>query len=118
MIGMLPSMVSAKAFHNEYLHNDLLVDAWFSSDSSSFAMIQDDQEPKKKKGKTPEQEPEVDKEAKPKLDPKVADVETRRPNIKEVPKARPKLRPGVVDRVKVKRPPVRVKPRGGLRIGL
>ncbi|MBC7912928.1 MAG: hypothetical protein H7Y07_02295 [Pyrinomonadaceae bacterium] len=49
----------------------------------------------------------------PSREPKVADLQPGRPNIKEIPRARPKLRPGVVtDRVKVKRPPVKIRGRG------
>ena len=72
---------------------------------------QDDKDAKKGGDKDAKKRPEGEKEIEPQHEPRGVDIETKRPNIKEVPRARPKLRPGaVVDRVKVKRPPVRVKP--------
>lgn len=41
----------------------------------------------------------------------------KKPEIKEVPKSIPKLKPkSVTDRVKIKRPPVKVKPKGLFRV--
>ena len=72
-------------------------------DSLSRVKAQDDKDKDSKK------KSETDKSKGSDQDPKIVDIKTNRPNIKEVPKARPKLRPTVVtDRIKVKRPPVRV----------
>jgi hypothetical protein len=72
---------------------------------------------KKKKDNDTKKQPEAEKGKDLQPEPKV-DIETKRPDIKEVPRARPKLRPEVVDKVRIKRPPVRVKPGKGLRIDL
>ena len=81
-------------------------------DSLPVIKKQEDKDPKqqKEKGKKPSN---TEKAKEPQQKPK---VEGKRPDIKAVPKARPKLRPGTVtDRIKVKRPPVKVRPGKGLR---
>lgn len=88
------------------------------TDSLQRIKKQDDKDQKKpgRKEKDSKKRPETDKVDDVKKEPKIGEVDPKRPNIKEVPRARPKLRPGTVtDRVKIKRPPVRVKPRRILR---
>ncbi|MEJ6979144.1 hypothetical protein WG906_01700 [Pedobacter sp. P351] len=97
LLGVMPVIVSA---NDEIVLNFSSPDEIDIVGSAPVETTQDDkdQEPKKK----------TDKE-KAKEDPKTDDVETKKPDIKEVPKSRPKLRPGVVtDRVKIKRPPVKI----------
>ncbi len=105
LLGTMPFIVSAK----EGLVAEDAIAFGFSShettaiDSLSRVKAQDDKDKDSKK------KSEIDKSKGSDQDPKIVDIKTNRPNIKEVPKARPKLRPTVVtDRIKVKRPPVRV----------
>ena len=100
---MMPFVVSAK--------DGLVAEDAFALNFSSYEMTVVDSIPRIKpqddKDKDSKKNAEVDKSKDPNQDP--VDIKTKRPNIKEVPKSRPKLRPGVVtDRIKVKRPPVRV----------
>ena len=119
---MFPVMASADesnalnaSFNNESSFNMATVD------SIPKIKRQDDKDAKKKdqKDKDAKRRDGADIEKEPKAEPKTVDIDPKRPNIREVPKARPKLRPGAVtDKVKIKRPPVRVKPGRVLRIGL
>lgn len=109
LMGMLPLMVSAKkslsadgiALNNLNFNKTIL-----TIDSVPKAKTQDDKNKDSKK--KPETKKGGDK------DPKTVEIDKKKPQIKEVPKARPKLRPGVVDKIKIKRPPVKVKPGRGL----
>lgn len=105
LLGMMPFIVSAK--------DGLVAEDAIALNFSSYQMTVADSIPRIKtqddKDKDSKKKAEADKSKDPNQDPKTVDIKTKRPNIKEVPKSRPKLRPGVVtDRIKVKRPPVRV----------
>ena len=118
LLGMLPLLGSA----NESVIREKNASNYLSSysitlmDSMPKSTRQDDKDTKKTSAKDksdPKKRPD------PKKDPKTVDVDPKKPNIKAIPKARPKLRPRTVtDRVKIKRPPVKVKPGRGLRLGL
>jgi len=74
--------------------------------------IQDDKDKKKK-----DQDAKADADADKKDAGKTA--ATAKPEVKEVPKARPKLRPATVgDKIKIKKIPVKVKPKLIRSIGL
>ena len=110
LLGMLPLIGSA----NEPISSGGSVTSYLSFsevtliDSLPKAKRQDDKDKDKKKD--PKKGTEGDRKD-PRKDPKIDEIDPKKPNIREVPKARPKLRPGAVtDRVKIKRPPVRVKP--------
>ncbi|MBC8053705.1 MAG: hypothetical protein H7Y13_11635 [Sphingobacteriaceae bacterium] len=116
VMGVFPTIVSAEDFS---LYGNKSLIAMSSADLVAIDSLlrqpkkQDDKDAKKQdeKDKDSKKRPEADRDREPKPDPKVVEVDPKRPNIREIPKARPKLRPGVVtDRVKIKRPPVRVKP--------
>lgn len=97
---MTPFIVSAK---------DGLVKNAIALNFSSYQMTVADSIPRIKTQDDKDKDSKKKAEADKSKDPKTVDIKTKRPNIKEVPKSRPKLRPGVVtDRIKVKRPPVRV----------
>jgi len=104
LLGTMPLIVSA---------NERLAENVHTLSFSSYELTLVDSVPRIKtqddKDKDSKKKVDADKSKDPNQDPKTVDVRTNRPNIKEVPKSRPKLRPGVVtDRVKVRRPPVRV----------
>ncbi|MGV3507923.1 MAG: hypothetical protein ACO1N7_01440 [Sphingobacteriaceae bacterium] len=108
LMGMLPLMVSAKkslSADGMALDNLNLKKAFLTIDSIPKAKTQDDKNKDSKK--KPEAKKGEDKT------PKTVEIDKKKPKIKEVPKARPKVRPGVVDKVKVKRPPVKIKPGRG-----
>jgi hypothetical protein len=111
------SLAHAKEIGEINTLNSSTLDNLTSVDSLSRMRQQEDKGSKKKKEKDAKKEPEADKGKAPETEPNI-EIDTKRPNIKEVPRARPKLRPGVVDKVRIKRPPVRVKPGKGLRINL
>lgn len=109
LLGMMPAIVSAK---------DLVIGDETDLNFPSLYEITVDSVPKIRSQDDKKKKPDTEKDEK--EDPKTVDVKTRRPDIKEVPKSRPKLRPGVVtDRVKIKRPPVRInRPGKVLHLGL
>ena len=113
LLGICPMIVSAHDLEAQALKNaSFSFSNATSTDSGFVARWQDDKDSKKaeEKERDAKKRP-ADKDAEPRQEPKGVDIDSKRPNIKEVPRAKPKLRPGaVVDRVKVKRPPVRVKP--------
>lgn len=122
LLGVLPVAVSAaSSVAATEVSLSYLSSAELLLDSLPAARRQDDKDSKKQgeKAKDAKDGAMADKGKDAKPGPKVVDIDKKKPNIKEVPKARPKLRPGTVtDRIKVKRQPVRVKPGKGLRIGL
>jgi hypothetical protein len=114
MLGLLPVLVSAK---KAITVNRLVLTAVSSgSEIDSLPKIKRQDDKDKKKG-GPEKDQGQKPDVKPEVEPKRPEV--KRPDIREVPKSRPKLRPGAVtDRVKIKRPPVKVKPGRGRLIAL
>ncbi|HEY0054457.1 MAG TPA: hypothetical protein VGB63_03785 [Pedobacter sp.] len=122
IFGILPMVTYAEELVKINSSNHLMINELTSMDSLLKTKPQQEKGSKKKKDKdapkdNEAKEPDVEKGKEPRQEPGV-DIEPKRPDIKEVPKARPKLRPGVVDKVKIKRPPVKVKPGKGLRINL
>lgn len=70
---------------------------------------------KKSKRKKADDKREVDKKDNIKKDDIKKDG--KKPDIKEVPRSVPKLKPKTVtDKIKIKRPPVKIKPKGLLRV--
>ncbi|MDF3077691.1 MAG: hypothetical protein K0S09_1580 [Sphingobacteriaceae bacterium] len=85
-----------------------------STDHVQESGIQDDKDKKKTKDKDAKAAAEDAKK-----DAGTKTAATAKPDIKEVPKARPKLRPAAVaDKIKVKKVPVKVKPKLIRSIGL
>ena len=117
ILVILPSLIHGKEMGELNTSNNLISNESSSIDSLLRTRKQEDKGSKKKKDNDTKKEPEAEKGKEPQPDPKV-DIEPKRPDIKEVPRARPKLRPEVVDKVRIKRPPVKVKPGKGLRINL
>ncbi len=117
LLGMLPSMGYAKSLDKINTLNHLMINELSSVDSISKVKPQEGKGSKKKKEKDTKEEPEVVNVNEPRQEPGI-ELEPKKPNIKQVPRARPKLRPGVVDKVRIKRPPIRVKPGKVLRINL
>ncbi len=118
IFGILPLVTYSEEFVKINSLNHLTVNELASVDSfSRVKQPQEEKGSKKKRDKDAKKESEPEKGKEPIQEPRI-DIEPRRPDIKEVPRARPKLRPGVVDKVKIKRPPIRVKPGKVLRINL
>jgi outer membrane biosynthesis protein TonB len=117
VLTIVSSVTYAKELVKINTLNQFMLNELSSVDSLLRGRQQDDKGSKKKTEKDAKNEPEAEKGKQPKPEP-IVDIDPKRPDIKEVPRARPKLRPGVVDKVKIKRPPVRVKPGKGLRINL
>lgn len=114
LLGSLPVIASADEFAAADINK---ISGAMLVDSLPKAKKQDDKDSKKSSDKNKDSKKGADADKG--KDPKVVDIDPKKPNIKEIPKARPKLRPGTVtDRIKIKRPPVRVKPGKGLRVGL
>src|SRR5687768_4572336 len=101
MLGMLPTVTYSKELVKINTLNHLTITELSSMDSLLRTRQQDEKGSKKKKEKDAGKEPGAEKKE-PKREPGV-DIGTRKPDIKEVPRARPKLRPGVVDKVRIKR---------------
>jgi len=102
LMGMMPVMVFAgetlavgvsSAVKNTFFHQLNI-----SADSIPRP-VQDDKNKDSKKSPSQEKEP--------KHDPKAREIDPKRPDIKEVPKSRPKLRPGIVPD-KIRRPPIKI----------
>jgi hypothetical protein len=106
LLAMLPSLVSAKKL---VAVNDIAFSLLSSIDNASVTDSiprlprQDDQDKKsKKRGESKGDEKE------PKPDPRTVEIDPKKPDIKQVPKFRPKLRPGGVgEGIKIKRPPIK-----------
>lgn len=103
LLGFARVKVHGSTLSNSYTFTETLVD------SVPRGPRQDDKGKKSKK--RPKEGEEVDAKI---PDVKRPEPEIKRPDIKEVPRAKPKLRPGIVgDRIKIKRPPVKIGgPRG------
>lgn len=91
---------------------DIFIDDTFTSTYVEYSFSQkrqDDKRPKRVDRKRPDQKPDTRRPS--------GKATGKKPEIKEVPKSIPKLKPkSVTERVRIKRPPVKVKPKGAFKI--